>query len=88
MLDFISSVIIGALVSISGVILRYWDDITRSRKFLKPYKKFSYDAYTSRDSVEKAFYKDRKKYLRRIIGIALEIIGIIIIACAAIIYYR
>lgn len=87
-LDFISSVILGTMVSISGIIVKYWDDIIRSKKFLKPDKKFDpLDVYPPVEMIRDKFYKDRRKALRTIIGIALIILGIIIIAYADIIYH-
>ena len=87
MLDFIYSVIIGAIVSISGVLCIYWDKLTHGAKFLKPYNKFMFDAYTVHDTIEKGFYKDRKKAIRTYFGIAFVILGIIILAYAEIHYH-
>ena len=86
LLESISLFVIGSIVSISGVFLRSWYKITNATQFIKSWKNFQFGAYTARDTIEKAFYKDRKKAIRNVIGIALEIGGIIIIAYAAVTY--
>jgi uncharacterized membrane protein HdeD (DUF308 family) len=87
-LDFISSVVIGVLVSISGVICKYWTEIIHSTKFRKSFKAFPIGRYPQRDDRETAFYKDRKKSIRELIGIALIILGIIIMGYAEIIFHH